>query len=150
MTQVSKYPISKEVYDRIFEIFLKVLVKIKDPIEAEEVTQSLLTPTERIMLAKRLSIAFLLAKGYKFREIQKVIKVSLATVASVNFVRQYGSVGYKKIIEKIMQEEKVRDFLEKAVIKILSAPASSTKGGGTWRYLKQEVEKEKEKNRKPF
>lgn len=150
MAQVSKYPISKEVYDRIFEIFLKVLVKIKDPIEAEEVTQSLLTPTERIMLAKRLSIAFLLTKGYKFREIQKVIKVSLATVASVNLVKQYGSVGYKKIIEKIMQEEKVKDFLEKAVIKILSVPASSAKGGGTWRYLKQEVEKEREKNRKPF
>lgn len=56
----------------------------------------------------------------------------------------------KKVVGKIMQEEKIKDFLENSVIKLLSLPAQSTKGRGTWRYLKQELEKKKRKNRKIF
>lgn len=147
MAQVSKYPISKEIYERIFEIFLKTLVKIRDQKEAEEFVESLLSPVERIMLAKRLATAFLLEKGYEYRQIQKVIRVSLPTIASVNFSRKYGGAGYKKAVAKILREEKINDFLEKAILKLLSIPATGTKGSGVWRYLKQEVEQERKKKR---
>lgn len=150
MAQVSKYPISKGVYDRIFKVFLKTLVNIKNPKDAEEFVESILTPVERIMLAKRLAIAFLLEKDYKYREIQRVIRVSLPTIASVNVVRQYMGNGYKKIISKILQDEKVKNFLETSVLKLLSIPAKGNKGGGVWRYLKGEVERERKKNRNPF
>lgn len=150
MAQVSKYPISKEIYDRIFEIFLYTLINIRDKREAEEFTSSLLSPVERIMLAKRLAIAFLLEKGYEYREIQKIIRVSLPTIASVSFVKQYGGEGYKKVVRKIIKEEKINDLLEKSVLKVLDFPAKATKGSGVWRYLKQEVEKERRKNKKPF
>lgn len=145
MAQVSKYPISKEIYDRIFEIFIKTLIKLKAKKEAEEFVQSLLTPVERIMLAKRLAIAFLLEKGYEYRQIQRIIRVSLPTIASVNIVRKYSSEGYKNIITKILKEEKLDDLLEKAVVKLLDFPSKATKGSGVWRYLKQEIEKERKK-----
>lgn len=150
MAQVSKYPISKEIYDRIFEIFLQTLIRIRDKAEAEEFTGSLLSPVERIMLAKRLAIAFLLEKGYEYRQIQKTLRVSLPTIASVSFVRQYGGEGYKKVIKKIIQEEKLSDLLERAVLKLLEFPAKGTKGSGVWRYLKQEVENERKRSRKAF
>lgn len=150
MSQVSKYPISKEIYDRIFEIFLKTLVKIKDQKEAGEFIESLLSPVERIMLAKRLAIAFLLEKGYQFRQIQKTIRVSLTTIASVNSVRQYGGEGYKKLVGKIQGEENLNKVLEETISKLLSFPAKVSKGSGAWRYLKQEVDKQKKKNQKPF
>lgn len=63
MTQVSRYPISKNVYDRCWEIFTKTLVGIRTSKDAEEIVSDLLTPTEKIMLVKRLSIALLLSKG---------------------------------------------------------------------------------------
>ncbi len=143
MTQVSKYPISKEVADRIFEIFLKSFVAIKNKEEADQFITNFLTPTEKIMLAKRLAIAFLLEKGYDYRTIQRIIRVSTATIASVNLVRLHGSEGYKKLIAKILREESIKNFLEEATIKLLSIPATSTKGGGAYRYLKQELEKNK-------
>lgn len=145
MTQVSKYPISKEVADRIFEIFLKSFVAIKNKEEADQFITDFLTPTEKIMLAKRLAIAFLLGKGYDYRTIQRIIRVSTSTIASVNLVRSHGSEGYKKLIAKILREESVKHFLEDAATKLLSIPAASTKGGGAYRYLKQELEKNKRK-----
>lgn len=150
MAQVSKYPIRKEVADRIFEIFVKTLINIKKKDEAEQLVSDLLTPTERIMLAKRLAIAFLLEKGYGYRTIKNILKVSSPTIASVSLARKYGNKGYKTLIGEIMKEESIKSFVDEALIKLLSLPASATKGGGVWRYLKEEVEKNKENKRNAF
>lgn len=150
MTQVSKYPISKDVADRIFELFLKTLIEIKNKEEAEQFISDLLTPTEKVMLAKRLAIAFLLEKGYDYRSIQQVIKVSAPTIASVNAARQYGSKGYGILITKIMKEEKLLNLFENAITTLLSAPSTLEKGKGVWSYLKQQTETERKKNKKAF
>lgn len=152
MTQVSKYPISKEVADRIFDLFLKTFVEIKNKSDADEFISDLLTPTEKIMLAKRLAIAFMLEKGYDYRTIQRILRVSSPTITSVNIARQYGSEGYKKLVKKIMAEEQLVDFFEEAVGKIIALPAQAKgKGTGTWRYLKEELDKHrKEKHPKAF
>jgi len=150
MTQVSKYPISKKVADRIFEVFLKTLVEIKSNKEADEFISDLLTPTEKIMLAKRLAIAFLLEKNYDYRTIQKIIRVSAPTITSVNNARKYGSEGYKKLVEKIIKEEKLISFFDETVEKLLSIPSELEKGSGTWSYLKEQVKNRKWKNKKAF
>lgn len=150
MTQVSRYPISKKVADRIFEVFLKTLVEIKSNEEADQFISDLLTPTEKIMLAKRLAIAFLLEKGYDYRSIQKIIRVSAPTITSVNIARKYGKEGYRRLISKITRDEKLKDFFENVVIKILNAPSALEKGRGPWSYLRDDVEEQKRRNRKAF
>lgn len=150
MSQISKYPISKQISDRIFEIFLNTLVNIRSKNEANEFISDLLTPTEKVMLAKRLAIAFLLEKNYDYRTIQSLIRVSTGTIASVNLFLRHGSTGYKKLIDKIVAEEKITGFFEAAIIKVLSAPSALERGKGTWTYLKQKAEEQKRKNKKSF
>lgn len=145
MTQVSKYPIPKPVADRIFEIFAKTLVKLDSKTQVEQFLADLLSPTERIMLVKRLAIAFLLEKGYDHRTISKILRVSLPTVVSVNRTRMYGSKGYNLVINKVLKEEMLHEMINKIGLSLVSLPASSTKGSGTWRYLKQELEKNSKK-----
>lgn len=98
MAQVSKYPIKKEIAERIFEIFTKTISKTSRKEETQMLINDLFTPVERIMLAKRLAIAFLLEKNHDYRTISYVLRVSFPTIASVNMVRQYGSKGYKRFI----------------------------------------------------
>lgn len=64
MAQVSKYPISKDVADRIFDVFIKSFIKVKNVQDAQNLANDLFSPTEKIMLAKRLAIAFLLMREY--------------------------------------------------------------------------------------
>lgn len=150
MTQVSRYPISTKVADRIFEVFLKTLVEIKSNKEADQFISDLLTPTEKIMLAKRLAIAFLLEKGYDYRTIQKIIRVSAPTITSVNNARKYGSEGYKRLVAKIIKEEKLISFFDETVEKLLSIPSELERGRGSWSYLKDQAKKRKWKNKKEF
>lgn len=150
MTQVSRYPISKKIADRIFEVFLKVFVEIKNKEEADQFLSDFLTPTEKIMLAKRLAISFLLEKDYNYRKIQRIIRVSAPTITAVNRARQYGSEGYRKLISKIIKQENLMNFFEKTVSKLLSAPSELEKGRGSWSYLKRVVDNRSLKNKKPF
>ncbi len=150
MSQVSKYPISKLVADRIFDVFIKTLVSVKNKNEADDFADDLFSPTEKIMLAKRLAIAFLLIKGYQYREISKVLRVSLGTIASVNLSLNHGKGSYRKILDRIAREENLEEFFGKIVEKLLSLPAASSKGGGAWRYLRNEVRKANREKRKVF
>ena len=143
MTQVSKYPISNSVYERILEVFFKTLVGIKTKDEAEKFIKDFLTPTEQIMLAKRLAIAFLLEKDYDFRTISKVLRVSLGTVARVNLLRKYGGEGYQAMIKKLLREEKVRDLLLRVGEALTAIAGQGGKGSGAWRYLHHELKKKK-------
>lgn len=148
MAQVSKYPISNAVYERILDIFFKTLIKIKTKSEANQFIKDFLTPTEQIMLSKRLAIAFLLEKEYDFRSISKILRVSLGTIASVNLMRKHGGQGYQKMIGKLLREEKVKDFLIQVSEVASGQLGRSRKGGGAWRYLHKELEKKGK--RKPF
>ncbi len=150
MAQVSKYPISNKVYERILEVFLKTLVKIESKDEANQFIKDFLTPVEQIMLSKRLAIAFLLEKDYDYRTIRRILRVSGATIARVNLMRKYGGQGYQKMINKLLREEKVNDFLLRVGEVLTGIPVKGAKGGSEWRYLHYELKKKRSERKKPF
>lgn len=110
MTQISRIPLRKEIEKRIFEIFLASLARVHQKQEVEDFITDLLSPTEKIMLAKRLSIAFLLKSGYAQRTISHVLKVSLTTVNRVSLRLQTDGKGFNKVIAEIMEGEKRDQF----------------------------------------
>lgn len=149
MSQVSKYPISEKVYLRCWEIFVKSLAKFKSNSDTELLINDLFTPTERIMLAKRLAIASLLMKGFQCREIKSVLKVSATTIAMINKNLFFGNGGMKKIIENILKDEKLGEQLNQIAQSLLSLPANASKGGEIYRYLKSEL-KNSPSTKRPF
>lgn len=147
MPPVSKYPVSNEVYERVFEVFSKSIVKLETKNQVAEFLDEFLTPTERIMLAKRLAIAFLIVKGYEYREISRILRVSTNTVGRVNFAYRNGEI-YKVVVDKVLQDEKVDEFLEGVGEKVSALFASGGSKSGTWRYLREEIKKRR--RRKSF
>lgn len=150
MTQVSKYPIPKNVADRIFTVFIKTLINIKNEDDAQKLADDLFSPTEKVMFAKRLAIAFLLMKDYQYREISKLLRVSLTTIASINISLKFGKGGYTQILERIAKEENLEEFFLNIAEKFLTIPAQVPTGGGSWRYLLNEIRKTKRKKLKQF
>lgn len=110
MSQISRRIISKEVADRIFEVFIKCFIKIRNVEDANKLADDLFSPTEKVMLAKRLAIAFLLMKGYEYREIRELLKVSTNTIAAISLALNHGSGGYQNILNRISREEGLESF----------------------------------------
>ena len=147
MTQISKYPISKKVEERIFEIFFKTIVNLKSFSDVSDFLEDFLTPTEKMMLAKRLAVALLLPKGYDYREIRKTLKVGFPMIANVNIWLRYKGKGYQKVIEQILREEKIDEFWQKVDDVIIDiVPPGHT----NWSYWRSQKWKDKVANARPF
>ena len=145
MAQVSKRPIRKEVVDRMYEILYQTVKDLKTDQEIKEFLDDFLSPVERIMLAKRLAIALLLTKGYRYETIAYTLKVTPPTIAAVAISLRYTGRGYKRVAEKILRQEKIKDFLDKIDDVIAdSVPA----GKGPWMYLARRQKQSRAKRRK--
>ena len=139
MPQVSKYPISKDVYERIFDVFLKTLAGLKTKKQVSGFLKEFLTPTEQVMLAKRLAIAFLITKGYSYREIANILRVSVSTIGFASLDLKDGE-NYKKVIDKVLKNEEVDEFIENVGEKVAALFSVGGSKSGAWRYLKSEIQ----------
>jgi len=80
MTNVSKQKLNKKVEVDIFD-YLTGLITSADTKTSKEICFALLTPAERIMLAKRLSAIALLGSGVSRYRVAKTLHLSETTVS---------------------------------------------------------------------
>lgn len=147
MGRISKRKLHEDLEARIYEIFLEHLASLQTPLEIKEFFHSLLSHTEQVMLAKRLSIAVLLSRGYTYQQIDDTLKVSKATIAIVHRELLLGAPGYDKAIQSAKrrkQKEQLWDSLEELLLK-LSMPS---RYGSARHRIKSEIGKELWKNKK--
>lgn len=147
MTQVSKYPVHKDVEKRMSEIFKTAIASLNSSQEIEDFLNDFFSPVEQIMLAKRLAIAVLLAKGYSYPSIRKILRVTPSTIAVVSQSLKYSGKGYKKMVEKILSDEKKDEFWQKIDDILVNIPPSK---GSDWSYWRKRHEEKKRKNKKAF
>ncbi len=90
---------------------LEAISKLKSKEEITLFINDLLSPVERVMLAKRLAVAVLLTKGYDYKTIKDTVKVSQETISKVSITLN-ANIGYKLTIAKIAKSEANREFWE--------------------------------------
>lgn len=113
MTQVSRIPLRKEIEQRVYEVLMESIAVARSRNTVTRLLDDLLSPTERLMIAKRLSIALLLLKKYDQRTISRWLKVSLGTVSKVSLALQKGRGGYQAVIGSILRKEELKALIEK-------------------------------------
>lgn len=110
MSQLSKIPVRRDLEEQMFDLFSSTIIAMKDKEELDAFFSDLLSPIEKMMLAKRLSIALMLEKEYTYPMIGKTLRVTPTTIASVSMQLRYAGKGYKKIVERILADESFEDF----------------------------------------
>ena len=123
MTQVSKRYIPPWTLDKILNIFLISFLKIRDRNTASLFFEEFLTPTEKIMLAKRITCLYLVFKNVSILECADILKVSTATVAKYMIFMQK-SPAIRKVLDKILREEKFMKLIDKIINEYLYPPGS--------------------------
>lgn len=112
MSQVSKYPLAKSTQNRLYQLFWQTIADLKESLKVEEFFNDLLTPTEKVMLAKRLAITVMLLKGYDYFSIRKALKVSPSTIGTISLWLKYSGSGYRKTLEKLIKKEKIDNIFK--------------------------------------
>lgn len=125
MGRISKRRLHSLIEERIYQIFWEHLASLSTPTLVAEFLRSLLSHTEQLMLAKRLAIAILLSRGHNYQKIDDALKVSKATIATVDRQMITGASGFEKAVQganKRKAKEALWDSLEEVLLRA-SMPA---------------------------
>lgn len=106
MAKVSRNPLLKDIEQWIWKSLVEVFREVKTNSEVEILLNDLLTPSEKIMLSKRLAIAFLLMRDETYLQISKKLKVSFSTINLVKSAKLRDGRGYRHLLEVILKNKK--------------------------------------------
>ena len=136
MPKVSQNPLSSEMRQEITSAFIRTLTKIDDDHLLKRFLDDLLTPTEKLMLAKRLMVAVLLQRGYSYGAVCRVLKMSKTTVHLIQRDLVKSGDGYRKVFDRFFKESKGQRILN-AIERFLDAVTLPVEGSsssmGRWK-----------------
>lgn len=113
MPQVSKRPLKNDVRDKMLGAFFESVLKINDEKVVYNFFEDLFTPTEKIMISKRLSAAFFLDRGYTYDAIGEILKLSHTTINTIRKTLVKSGEGYRAVFRLIEKSPKMSLFFEK-------------------------------------
>ena len=87
--------------DRLFETILNLNTKE----ECRAYLEDLCTVKELQDMAQRLDTAILLSEGMSYQKIAETVAVSTATIGRVSKCLNYGSGGYRTVIQRLKTQE---------------------------------------------
>lgn len=89
-----------EQLDQLFDAILS----LKEREECYRFFDDIATMSEIHSLSQRLQVAKMLTQGATYNEIEKQTNASTATISRVRRCINYGSDGYKLVLDRIMKE----------------------------------------------
>lgn len=95
---------SKFKREDIDELFKAVLL-LKDEEDCYRFFEDICTINEIHAIAQRLQVAKLLSEEKTYSEIESLTKASTATISRINKCLVYGSEGYKRVLDRLAEEE---------------------------------------------
>ncbi len=111
--------------------------KTSDEVVIRKFMNDLFTPTEKVMLAKRLMASILLQKGYGYLAICKMLKLSKATVNVVHRDIERSGEGYRLIYRRLVEDRGSRfsKWLEALRLPMKGSPSDMRR----WKKTPQEL-----------
>ena len=130
MPHVSSKKLNKDYLNKLYSEFGTALEKSAKKSWAKSFLNDLLTRTEKIMLAKRFAVIYLLSKDVPTSYIAESLGMSPATISRMSLKYDIGK--YSSLLKTIQVDNKdIWNILEK----ILKAGLPPRVGRGRWKFL---------------
>lgn len=110
MPHVSKQKVHPRVLQEISKKFIIILNSLNHRKDSAKLYFELFTPTERLMLAKRLATIAMLHRGESLYRISSTLKISPSTAARIG--SQYERGKFPFISSKVVRSSNFTEFLD--------------------------------------
>ncbi|OGV93517.1 hypothetical protein A3B57_02380 [Microgenomates group bacterium RIFCSPLOWO2_01_FULL_47_10] len=132
MPQISRQQLNQKIKKQVDSLFIQAFALPK-PANLDNFLNQLFTYTEKVMLTKRLAIAHLLIKGYNYRNISQILKVSSGTINRIAVLMQIDKLGIKAVAERLNQSKSSQNNLESFISQIFQGRS------GAYRELRRQI-----------
>ncbi|MFA6017212.1 MAG: Trp family transcriptional regulator [Patescibacteria group bacterium] len=141
MTRISKYRVEDKVLKKLYFLMFEIISNMDEEERFTAIISELLSPTEKIMIVKRVAIIYLLMKEIDYLVISDVLKVSSRTIAKFHSIMDEGK-EVMSILEAVVGNEKIKDFFEELLFREPGTYGVNWKSA--WRQ-KFEIERKKQR-----
>ncbi len=138
MARVSKEKLKKKVLEQINFRLIDTVSKLETNSSTKDFINDLLGEEEKIVLAKRLAIIFMLQENISWYRISKLLKVSESTVRRISIKVDFGE--YENILKIVRQKKNKKTFWDGMDL-VLKMGIPSIVGAGQWNLLDELYEK---------
>ncbi|NQV88654.1 MAG: hypothetical protein HQ402_03855 [Parcubacteria group bacterium] len=131
MPHISKNKLDDKTFTQIHDKLIKTISGLRNRNTCKDFMGELLTRTEKIMLAKRLAIIFMVNENISIYEISNILQVSPSTVARISNGTENNSYNH---ILKIINKKQYGDLsttIEKFIL--MGMPPRTSKN--RWKFL---------------
>ena len=125
MTKLSQFKLNKNTKNKLVKDFWFAVSETNEVATVEHFFKKLLTPTEVLMLSKRLEVLKYLLLGNSYEYIRTSLKVTDATIAKLSNILHEEDPEFLKVLQKLYSNEKAR--FEKEIDKRKHPPKGSKK-----------------------
>lgn len=112
MPHVSRIKLEKNAEKKLIDTMKLVLSKISETEKMNLFLDSLLTSTEKLMLAKRLAVVVLIKEGLNDSQIASSLHLTRITVTKMRYFLEARGEGFETAI-KILHSEKIYNDFKK-------------------------------------
>lgn len=110
MPHISRNKLDKKLEKELIGNLNLVLTEIKNGDEMLTFIKSLLTETEKLMLAKRLAVIILLEEGLPDSQIAQALNITRITVAKMRYYNEARGQGFKIALAQLEKQKKYNSF----------------------------------------
>jgi len=116
---LSKRILEPKIKTDIQKSLVNVIKGLNDPNDIEKFLSSVLSDTEKMMIAKRVTAAFLLRHNVESAKIQEMLKLTPGTVFRLKLWIQTHVEGFNIVFDKLEREKRF-EFAKEAFYKLLA------------------------------
>ena len=111
MPRVSPRPLKKEIEKEITANLDWTLSQLKSEAIAKDFLEDFLTNEERLMLAKRLAVVYLLKEGFSYGKISEALKITPVTIGKIRLISKSGKTRTAEIFNRTRKQLSLKETL---------------------------------------
>lgn len=146
MVRNSKHPLSEGILLKMYRLFFEIFNRFDSQKNFLDLINDLFTPAEKIMVAKRVGIIYLLIKKVDYRDIAEVLKVSTSTITHYAYIFNNKESRVVEIIKNQLMKENVLNFLDDVFTDLFIQPGIKI---GHWKSYWNHKRKQEERKTLP-
>jgi len=112
MPRVSPRPLKKEIEKEITANLDWTLSQLKSEAVAKDFLEDFLTAEERLMLAKRLAVVYLLKEGFSYGKISEALKITPVTIGKIRLISKSSKTRTTEIFNRTGKQLSLKETLK--------------------------------------
>ena len=140
MPPISKHKLKNNVLSKLFALFFEIVGNTNRE-DFDLIVDDIFSSTEKVMIAKRITVMYLLLKNIDYTVICENLKISSSTVAKYRFILER-SKGIKPRFNSIFTNEKILLFFEEVFLFMTGPGVAGSNWKVGWQH-KRDIERRK-------